>query len=432
MGSPRLRTLVSVAAVVAVAAASVPAGPAVAGQPARHPAGTLGWSGGWATAVQQPWPGYEAPNWSLDGFTDQTLRQVVRISTAGTRARIRLTNRYGSQPLRLTGATIGRTGNGADVRPGTLRPLTFGGSRATTIAPGRDLASDPLTLAIRPLERLTVTLYFAGSTGPATFHEGALATVYRADGDLRFQPSGAAFTSGPSQSWYYLAGVDVSGGPVRGGGTVVTYGDSIIDGYGSTPDADNRYSDELAERLTRAGSPLAVVNTGLNGGLLLTDYPCFAGDSGLTRFRADVLDQPGVRTAIVHLGLNDIAVAGMPLPCAAPPKLTDAKPLINGHRALIRAAHARGVKVIGATLIPVKDVPYYYDAEKEAIRDALNHWIRTSGEYDAVVDFDRILADPGDADALAPAYKAADGMHVNDAGTKVMADAVNLKVLRNG
>jgi lysophospholipase L1-like esterase len=288
---------------------------------------------------------------------------------------------------------------------------------------GREAASDTVALRVSPLERLTVTLYFAGPTGPATFHPLASATVYRAGGDHRFDRDGGAFGETQS-SWYYLSGVDVSGTTRGSRGTVVAFGDSITDGAITTVDADNRYPDELAERLVAAGRPTGILNAGIGGNKLLSDLAGF-GDAGVSRFRRDVLGQPGVRTVIVLEGVNDIGMgeaAGMPV---------TAEQLIAGHRALIRAAHARGVKIIGGTVMPTKGCPYPgYDTERgEAVRDALNHWIRTGGEYDAVVDFDRALADPADPDRLRAEYDAGDALHPNDAGMRAMAEAIDLTLL---
>ncbi|MEV4657041.1 GDSL-type esterase/lipase family protein [Micromonospora sp. NPDC049301] len=387
-----------------------------------------GWVAAWSAAHHHPVPGndWDGPNWSIPGFTNQSVRQVVRVSAAGSLVRIRLSNRYGSQPLRLAGATVGRPTSGAAVQPGTLRPLTFHHRLSTTLAAGTESTSDPLFLPVRALDALSVTLYFAGPSGPATFHQSGLTTTYRASGDHRFDHRSAAFAGETSQSWYHLTGVDVAGSP-RTRGTVVTFGDSHTDGYGSTPGADNRYPDQLAEHLVAAGRPLAVVNAGISGNKLLADSPCY-GERGVSRFRHDVLGQPGVRAAVVLIGINDIGAGGYPdFGCGASPVVTVGQ-LVDGHRALIRAARARGVTVIGATMPPVRHATGYDSPEKEAVRDELNHWIRTGGEYDAVVDLDRILADPADPDALRPAYDHGDHLHLNDAGATAAAAAVAAEI----
>jgi lysophospholipase L1-like esterase len=286
---------------------------------------------------------------------------------------------------------------------------------------GRQLSSDAVSLPVAPLERLTVTLFFAQRTGPATFHPLALATSYRAEGDHLADRSGKAYTE-TSQSWYYLSGVDVSG---RDGGTVVAFGDSITDGAFSTPDANNRYPDELAERLAATGSRRGVVNAGIGGNRVLTDSAGF-GDRATARFGRDALDQPGVRTVIVLEGINDIGLG-----VGAGNEPVTAGQLIDGHRALIRAAHQRGVRIIGATILPFAGVTYpdFYTDAGEKVRDAVNRWIRTGGEYDAVADLDRALGDPADPDRLNPAYDSGDGLHPNDAGLHRMAQTIDLDSL---
>lgn len=395
--------------------------------PARATPTADGWTGTWATAAQRPsTPPWSGGNWSEAGFADQSLRQIIRTTTSGSTLRVRVSNRFGERPLRITSATIGRAGDGAAVSKGSLRRLSFGGH---AVPAGAERVSEPVRLATAPLERLAITLYLATPTGPATYHEAGLTTAYRASGDHSADPSGAAFTE-TSQSSYLLTGVEVTAGrsvaTTGRRGAVVTFGDSITDGYGSTLDAYNRYPDELAERLAATGRPTAVLNTGIGGNRVLSDSPCL-GDSALTRFRRDALDRPGVRTVIVLEGINDIGAATFPPDpdCIGTAPAVTAEDLIAGHRALIQAARRRGVQIIGATLTPVKGSPYYSE-RNEAVRDALNHWIRTSGEYDAVADFDRAVANPADPDALLPAFDSGDGLHPGDAGLRAMAATVRL------
>jgi lysophospholipase L1-like esterase len=294
---------------------------------------------------------------------------------------------------------------------------------ATTVAAGRSALTDPVHLPTRPLDRLTVTLYFAEPTGPATFHESAATTTYRSAGDHRWDTGGSAYGE-TTKSWYYLTGVDVSGAPRRD--AVVAFGDSITDSGGSTRGADNRYPDELAERLVAAGVPLAVLNAGLSGNRVLNDSPCF-GESALDRFQRDVLDQVGVRTVIVMEGVNDLGYPTWDFPCFEPnDEFVTAQQLIEGYRALIRAAHAHGIRIIGGTVTPLG---FFRTPDTEPVRIAVNEWIRTSGEYDAVVDFARIVADPKDPSLLLSDYDPGDGLHPNDLGLKAMADAIDLATL---
>lgn len=398
--------------------------------PAAATEGSAGprWIGAWAAAVQRPTEFAFQPNWSVQGFANQTVRQVARVSVGGALLRVRLSNAYGTAPLRVAGVTVGKAGSGAAVRPGTLRPVTVGHRLSFAIPPGRSVASDPIPLPTAPLDRLAITLYFADPTGPATFHMTASATSYRAGGDHRFALGGAAFTE-TTQSFYYVSEVDTLGTPARA--SVVAFGDSITDGAFSSNDTDNRYPDELAERLLAARLPFGVLNAGISGNRVLEDSACF-GDGPATRFARDVLSAPGVRSVIVLDGTNDLISIAQTEPdlCGVGhPDLT-VEPLIAAHRAMIAAAHAHGIRIIGATLLPYKGNPYGAFTDRgEAIRDALNTWILTSGEYDAVVDFATLLADPNDPDTLASIYDGGDKIHPNDTGYHVMAGAINLAVL---
>ncbi|MER6994427.1 SGNH/GDSL hydrolase family protein [Streptomyces sp. NPDC000410] len=391
-------------------------GPAPAAAPETHTSATR-WSAAWAASPQTPSTGF-TPNWSQEGFSRQTVRQVVRVTGAGDQVRIRLSNAYGTSPLHVTGATIARTDKAAAVRPGTVRHLTFRGKRSVAIPAHGELRTDPAPLALQRLDSVTVTLHFAGTTGPATFHSQAWTDSYRADGDHRADVSGDAFTE-TTQSWYYLSGVDVTGrAEPRPKGGVVLFGDSITDGFGSTTNADRRYSDALAERLDRP-----VLNAGIGGNLVLNDSAWY-GERSTARFGRDALDQPGVSTVALLQGVNDLGFSEADgQPTYKPSPVVSTEELIAGYRTLIAAAHARGVRIVGSTLLPLKGTTHW-GPHSAQVSDEVNQWIRTSGEFDAVVDFDRLLADPADPDRLNPAYAYEDGLHPNDAGYRAMAAAV--------
>lgn len=417
-------TAVATAAALALTAGAVLTGahatahataPATSGQAA-------GWSAAWAASPQRPSAGFKA-NWSEAGFDGQTLRQVVRVTEGGTRARIRLSNAYGASPLRIASATVARTTKGAAVDKGSVRRLTFDGKRSASVPGGGQLASDAAGLRLDPFESVTVTLHLAGTTGPATFHAQSFATSYRADGDHTVDAGGEAFGES-TESWYYLAGVDVSGpGPARRDG-VVLFGDSITDGFASTTDRNRRWSDALAERLAETGDQRPVLNSGIGGNMVLNDSAWY-GDKGLGRFQRDALDLPGVGTVLVLEGVNDIGFSETDKPTYKPAPTVSARQLIDGHRKLIRAAHAKGVKAVGATLLPLGGSDHY-GPHAAAVSDAFNTWVRTSGEYDAYVDLDKALADPGDPERIAPKYDSGDHLHPNDAGYQAMARAVEL------
>lgn len=396
----------------------VAAVPANAGTASAHG----NWVGTWSTAMQpmhaEPWLG---ETWAPGGFDNHSVRQVVRISAGGTNVRIRLSNVYGAASLRLAGASIGKAGSGGSVRPDTLRPLLFSHRPTAVIPAGRELVSDATVLPVKSLEQLSVTLYFAKPTGPAKFHTFALAPSYRASGDHRFTPNAAPFTE-TTQSFYYLSGVDVSGGSDTRRGTVVAYGDSITDGVGSTIDANNRYPDELAERLVASGRTMGVLNAGIGGNRVLRDSTCF-GEAAAARFERDALNRPNVRSVVVLDGINDIIDSRCTADTDPRPAVTAAE-LIEGYRGMIRSAHARKVQIIGATITQFKGF-FLYTPEREAVRDAVNDWIRASGEFDAVADFDRALADPADQDKMRADYLSDDAIHPNDAGYHAMAAAID-------
>lgn len=356
-------------------------------------------------------------------FENQTIRMVVHPSVAGSEARITLSNRYSPQPLRVAAAVVAVQASGGAAEPGTTRHLTFGGSDQVTIAAGEETVSDTVPIPVETEQNLLVSLYLPEATGTSTWHSDAFDTTYVSNGDHASDDSAAAFTSA-STSWYYLAGLDVE--PTTAHGTVVAFGDSITDGYHSTTGTYTRWPDFLARRLADEPGPqkLSVVDAGIGGNRVLTDVPNpWQGVSALKRFRHDALGQPGVSDVILFEGINDIGNnAG---PDGGP--LT-AQDLIDGYRTLIDQAHAAHVRAIGATLMPDKGNGYYTPAAEE-IRQSVNGWIRSSGAFDGVIDFDRVMRDPADPAALNPEYDSGDHIHPDDAGMRAMADAVDLRLL---
>jgi lysophospholipase L1-like esterase len=379
------------------------------------------WRAAWLTAMQQP---NANPNWSQQGFEGQSLRQVVRVGAGGAKIRIRLSNQYGDRTLNLAGASVAKASVGAATEEGSARAVTFRGAEAVSVPSGGEVASDAITLTgLSAGSRVAVTLYFAEATGPATFHEyGAIGAAYRATGDQRADAGGAAYGES-SGSWYFLAGVDTVAATQ---GLVVAFGDSVTNGFRTTPGL--RYPDLLAARLAAAGRPMPVLNAGLGGNRLLADSAC-SGERGLSRYQRDVLDQPGVTTAVALIGINDLGYPETPaMPCTIPNPPITADQLIAGYRTLIRDAHARGIRIVGVTMPPFRGAEVH-TARSEAIWSGVNSWIRSSGEYDAVVDLAAALADPADATRLAAQYDSGDHLHPNEAGYRAMADAVDLEAL---
>ncbi|MEU5902388.1 MULTISPECIES: SGNH/GDSL hydrolase family protein [Streptomyces] len=426
----RARTSLATTVTATAAALALTAGLAVtAGAQAVPPSSAhhgVSWTAAWASAPQRPSTGFK-PNWSEAGFDDQTLRQVVRVTEGGDGARIRLSNAYGSSPLRIESATIARAGKGAAVEKGSVTRLTFGGESGVTIPARGHLRSDAAGLGLEPFESVTVTLHLSGTTGPATFHAQSFATSYRAAGNHTSDTGGRAFGES-TESWYYLSGVDVgsSRAPEKRDG-VVLFGDSITDGFASSTDRNRRWSDALAERLDKAGKSQPVLNAGIGGNMVLNDSAWY-GEKSANRFSRDALDLPGVGTVVVLEGLNDIGFSETDKPTYKPAPVVSARELIEGHRELIRKARAKGVRVVGATLLPLGGSDHY-GKHAAAVSDEFNDWVRTSGEYDAYVDFDRALADPRDPERIAPAYDSGDHLHPNDAGYRAMARAVDLEAL---
>ena len=367
----------------------------------------------WTASPQRPSEGF-TPNWSQEGFWRQSLRQVVRLSAGGDRVRVRLSNAYGTSPLRVAGASIARTGAGAAVQPGSVQRLTFAGAASVEIPAYGHTVSDAVGLALASGESATVTLHLDAVTGPATFHAQAFTTSYRGPGDRLADTGGEGFDA-TTESWYFLSAVEVSAGRRDG---IALLGDSITDGFGSTPGADRRWSDALAER---TGRP--VLNAGIGGNLLLNDSAWY-GEKSVHRLARDVLDHEGVSTLVVLQGLNDIGFSETDeQPTYKPAPVVEAEELIAGHRELIRRARARGLHVVGATLLPFGGSDHWGEHAAKVSHE-VNEWIRCSGEYDAVVDLHRVMADPADPDRLHPAYDFGDHLHPNDAGYEVMAEVL--------
>lgn len=395
---------------VAVIAGVVTGAPHARADRQRPPAqAARAWVGSWSTA---PVAG------SGSGFSDRTLREIVHTGMGGDEVRIRLTNAFGADGIVVDGVTAGLRVSGATLASGTVRPVTFDGGRRVVLPAGAEVLSDPVPLGVAAGQDLAVSLYVPGSTGPATRHPGAYTTSYTAAGDHAGDPDAGAFTS-TITSWYLLDGVDVRARP--GTGAVVALGDSITDGTNSTVDANRRYPDDLARRLHGRG--LSVLNEGISGNRVLTD----AGGSGVgaqSRFDRDVLGQAGVRDVVFLEGINDI---GHDLgPVSGEPLTVD--DLIAGIRNIINRAHAHGLRIIGGTLTPIGGSKYD-SPEAEAKRQAVNAWIRTSGAFDGVADFDAAVRDPADPARYLPAYDSGDHLHPNDTGYQVMADSIDLRTL---
>ena len=388
-----------------------PAAPAAAAPPAppaAPPAGPGGGGGG---------RGFAPPA----TVNNQTLRQIVRASIGGSKVRIVLSNAFGTAPVEIGGASVALRDKDSSIQPATAKPLLFGGSPTASILAGATLVSDPVDLMVAPLADLAIDLFVPGDLGvgpsPVTTHNGALQTNYISEPGNHVGEAAMTAALRPG-AWFLIGRVEV----VAPANTlaVVAFGDSITDGSRSTSDMNARWPDVLARRLAaRKGPGVAVLNAGIGGNRVLGDG---AGVSALARFDKDVLMQTGVTHVVVMEGINDIGIArSNPTPSAAD--------LIAGHKQLIARAHARGLKIFGATLTPYEGAAYF-TPEGEAKRQALNEWIRTSGAYDGVIDMDKATRDPAAPTRFLPAYDSGDHLHPGDAGYKAMGDAVDLALFK--
>jgi lysophospholipase L1-like esterase len=361
---------------------------------------------------------------SVAGLSNQTERAMVRTSIGGNQLRVRISNAFGAAPVTFEEVDVAVRAAGASVVAGTSRRLRFDARSSATVPTGREIVSDPLRFTVKPGQDLAISLFAKGSTGPATFHALATSTSYESapgSGDHAADRGGAAFTS-TIGSWLFVDGVDVT--PPSDPGAIVTFGDSITDGFQSTIDANRRWPDFLARRLQAlpAGQRKGVLNQGITGNRLLLDSPIF-GVKALDRLDRDVLDQTGATDVIVLLGINDIGQT---------PHQFDANAIIAALRQVADRSHDEGLRVFGGTLLPFKNttIAGYYTPQGDATRLAVNQWIRTSGAFDAVIDFDRITRSQADPLMLNPALDSGDHLHPNDLGYQTMANAIDLNLFR--
>ena len=387
--------------------------------PAEH------WIASWGAAQQTPEEDNLLPQAAMQ---DATLRQVVRLSVGGSKLRVRFSNAFGTQALVIDAAHIARSADKASARivPGSDRVLTFAGRSAVSIPPGADYLSDPVELDAPALSSLTVSIHLPQAPVGQTGHPGSRATSYYVHGDHTADADLPG--AGKVDHWYQLTGVELVAAPAAA--SIVTFGDSITDGRGATTNGDDRWPDLVAARLqaSPATRNLAVVNVGIGGNHLLTDG---LGPNALARLDRDVFARPGAKTMLVLEAVNDLGKLSredVRTPQQHAQLVTD---LIAAYQQMVDRAHGQGIKVIGCTVTPYIGSDYYHpDAASEADRQALNTWIRTSGAFDAVVDFDAEIRDPQHPERILPAYDSGDHLHPSAAGYKVMADAIPLKVLR--
>ncbi|MCA2218806.1 SGNH/GDSL hydrolase family protein [Jidongwangia harbinensis] len=410
--------------IVAGATAVVLAATPAASRPAAPRPPAVPWTTAWATAPAAAVGGIER------GYAGFTFRNVVHPTAGGNRVRVHLSNRYGTRAVRMGHVTVavsahaGGTRDGAidpsdgSAVPGTVRDVRFAGRRWITVPAGAEVVSDPVALGVAADRDLLVSIWTPEPSGTVTQHPAALQDSFLARGpaDHAGDMAATAFT-GTTRAWHYVSGVDVAGGP----GTVVALGDSITDGTASTRGGNRRWTDHLAARLATSAVPdYGVANAGISGNRVLRDSSR-GGRSALTRLPHDVLDRAGARTVIVAAGINDIQRAR---------HSDDPEEIAAGLAQIAARARARGMRVVGATVLPWKGRGTW-TPEREATRAAVNAWIRAGGggAFTGVADFDAATRDPADPQRLWPGYDSGDHLHPNDAGQLAMARAVPLDEL---
>lgn len=377
--------------------------------PLKAPAAAEHWVGTWGCGPQLTEPSNLPPA----PLANSTLRQFVRVTLGGKRLRARLSNAYGANAVVVNAAHValaagaGSAGSG-NIDPATDKPLTFHGAPSATIPPGEAVLSDPIAYDLPPLTNLAVTLCFGNISATAiNGHPGSRTTSFIQSGNAVSAASLPA--AAKTAHWYVLTGVDVLAD--ASSQAIVILGDSITDGRGSTTDGNNRWPDDLARRLSTNAltAGVAVINMGIGGNGVFDGL----GPSAQARFDRDVLGQSGVRWLIVFEGVNDIGGGA------------SAQSLTNAYAQFVDQARARNLRAYGATITPFGGHAYYTPAH-EAVRQAVNTWIRTSGKFDAVFDFDAVVRNPATLTNLLSAYDSGDGLHLNPAGYRAMADSVRL------
>ena len=376
--------------------------------------------GATAPAQRPPANAPQAPP-RITSFNNQTVRMIIHASIGGRRARVQLSNAFGSGPLVIGAAHIALREKDSAIATGSDHPLLFNGKPSVTIPAGALMLSDPVDLTVPQLGDLAISVFIPGESGTLTTHATGLHTTFISKaGDFTSAPAIEDATT--TRSWYWISSVDVMAPPEAA--AIVTFGDSITDGATSTVDADRSWPAFLAARLAAnpATAKLAVLNEGISGNRLLRDN---AGQNALARLDRDVLSQPAVKWMTLLEGINDIGRASGPGAPATEAVTSD--DLIGAMRQIIQRAHAHGIKVIGCTLTPYAGATYYSEAG-EVMRQEVNRWIRTGGAFDAVVDFEAVVRDPSNPKQFRPDFNERDHLHPTDAGYKAMAEAFDLGI----
>ncbi|MCU4430869.1 SGNH/GDSL hydrolase family protein [Acinetobacter pittii] len=385
------------------------------------------WVTTWAASPQKVWnKDFVFPTNIPDQISNQTIKQISQISLGGEAVRLVFTNQYGDQPLYIDKTTVGLV-KGQSLKSKSAYPVYFSGKLKVQILPGKQLISDPIPLPVPDHAQLMVNTFIQKPTTFKTFHWDAKQTSWLITGNQTANlntPSSAKTTT----ARLLLSAVEVK--PKRKAHVVAVIGDSITDGATATLDANTRWTDFLAKRLSP--HQVAVINSGISGNRLLNDG---MGESALERLKKEVFQYSGVKTLIVLVGINDISWPGTAF--APKQQIPSFEALTQGYKRVVDEAHRQGIQVIGATLLPfsgaLPNTPLdnYYQPNKDELRQRINHWIRTSHTFDGVLDLEQGLKDPKHPDRLNPIYDSGDHLHPNDRGNQQMANLIDLKQLVN-
>lgn len=385
------------------------------------------WITTWSASPQKVWnKDFVFPTHIPEQISNQTIRQVSQISLGGEAVRLVFTNQYGDQPLYIDKTTVGLV-NSKSLKSKSAYPVYFSGKLKAQVLPGKQLISDPIQLPVPDHSQLMVNTFIQKPTQFKTFHWDAKQTSWLIAGNQTTSLSIPAHAQ-TTTARLLLSAVEVK--PKRKTHAVAIIGDSITDGATATLDANARWPDFLAKRLSP--HQVAVINSGISGNRLLTDG---MGDRALARLKKEVFQYSGVKTLIVLIGINDISWPGTAF--APKQQIPSFEALTEGYKRIVDEAHRQGIQVIGATLLPfsgaLPNTPLdnYYQPNKDELRHRINHWIRTSQTFDGVIDLDLGLKDPKHPDRLNPIYDSGDHLHPNDRGNQHMADLVNLNQIIN-
>lgn len=375
------------------------------------------WVGTWSTAPQLVEPNNQPP---APGLTNNTLRQIVCVSIGGERVRLRFSNEFSKSPVTMKSVQIAVSKGGSMIEKSTVKELKFNGKTQVMMAPGKAITSDPVAFRLEPRMEVAITICFGNTAPDITGHPGSRTTSYLLAGP---HPSGDADFSNAVQTdhWYAINGMDVE--TPKAGAAIAILGNSITDGRGSGTNKQNRWPDILALRLQKnqPTRDIGVLNLGIGGNCVLRGG---LGPTGISRFDRDILGQHGVRWVIILEGVNDIG--GTKDRAAA---LQVARDLIAAYDQMISKAHARGLKIFGGTITPIKNSFYYKDYREEA-RRTVNEWIRTSGHFDGVIDFDKAVRNPTDPLVILPEAQSGDYLHPNEEGYRILGEAIDLSLFQ--